>query len=128
MARENHNALEAACVAQDLFLDKDRPLVTPRDYLTDAINTIRGRALEDFLDYGYWVRRYEGAKADVSDIFEVLDRRLSGSPVLTYPERALLGGNFQSDMDLARSGRRRIFPLCSPNPIRKGGKSVLGRT
>ena len=86
--------LKAACVAEDLFLDKDRPLVTPRDYLTDAINTTRGRALEDLLDYGYWVRGHEGEKADVSDIFEVLDRRLSGSPALTYPERALLGGNF----------------------------------
>jgi hypothetical protein len=69
-------------------------VVTPRDYLTDAINTTRGRALEALLDYGYWVRRNEGEKAEVPEVFEILERRFSGSPALTYPERALLGGNF----------------------------------
>jgi hypothetical protein len=86
--------LKAACVAEDFFLDKDRAVVTPRDYLTDAINTTRGRALEALLDYGYWVRRNEGEKAGVSEVFEILEQRFSGSPPLSYPERALLGASF----------------------------------
>ena len=86
--------LKTASVAEDSFLDRDRAVVTPRDYLTDAINTTRGRALENLLDYGYWVRRGEGEKVDVPEVFEILELRLSGSPPLTYPERALLGGNF----------------------------------
>lgn len=86
--------LQATCVANDFFLDKDRAVTTPRDYLTDAINTTRGRALEHLLDYGYWVKRGEGEKADLAEVFEVLDRRFSGSPPLAHAERALLGANF----------------------------------
>ncbi len=95
--------LKAACVAEDFFLDKDRAVVTPRDYLTDAINTTRGRALEALLDYGYWVRRNEGEKAEVPEVFKILEERFSGSPPLAYPERALLGGNFNRIYGLSPS-------------------------
>lgn len=95
--------LKAACVAEDFFLDKDRAVVTPRDYLTDAINTTRGRALETLVDYGYWVRRNEGEKAEVSEVLEILEQRFAGSPPLAYPERALLGVNFNRIYGLSSS-------------------------
>ncbi len=95
--------LEPACVAEDFFLDEDRAVVTPRDHLTDAINTMRGRALEGLLDYGYWVRRNEGEKAEIREVFEILEKRFSGSPRLSYPERALLGASFHRIYGLSPS-------------------------
>jgi hypothetical protein len=110
--------LKAACVAEDSFLDKDRAIVTPRDYLTDAINTARGRALENLLDYGYWVRRHEGEKTEVPEVFELLEHRLSDLPAITHPERALLGLNFNRIYGLnsvwANENISNIFPQSDP--------------
>lgn len=86
--------ITAACSAADPYLDKESTASGSRDYLTTAINTTRGRALETLLDYGYWVRRHCGASAAVSEVFQVLETRFQGKPPLTLPERALLGGNF----------------------------------
>src|SRR5207249_913746 len=91
--------LHSACVAPDYYLDADKPIITPRDYLTDAINTTRGRGLENLIQYGHWVRRH-AKESDVSDIFKVLEGRLDSSPQLSHPERALLGANLHQLYDL----------------------------
>ena len=63
--------LKAACVSPDYYLDSNKPIITPRDFLTDAINTMRGRAIETLLRYGFWVKRHEQS-ADLADLFDVL--------------------------------------------------------
>lgn len=106
--------LKAACVAPDPFLDRNREVVTPRDYLTDAINTTRGRALENLVAYGYWVRRREGGTAEVPEIFELLELRFASSPKMTYPECSLVAMNFNRLYGLNSSWTRdnvgNLFP------------------
>jgi hypothetical protein len=85
--------LKLASVAPDYYLDADKPIVTPRDYLTDAINTMRGRAIENLLQYGFWLKRHK-EDADLSDVFDVLRLRFAGSPPLALAEYALLGASF----------------------------------
>ena len=94
--------LKEACVAPDYYLDSNKPIITPRDYLTDAINTLRGRALENLLRYGFWVRR-DDANADLAQVFDVLELRLRGSPPLTLPEYALVGMSFYQLYELSSS-------------------------
>jgi hypothetical protein len=105
--------LKVACLCADRYLDSGRPIITPRNFLTDAINTMRGRALETLLQYGSWVKRQQH-DADISDLFEVLELRLAGSPPLTLPEYALLGASFHQLYDLSSSWARahvgEVFP------------------
>jgi hypothetical protein len=105
--------LRAACVAPDYYLDTNRGIITPRDYLTDAINTTRGRALENLLKYGFWVRRNE-KDADVSELFDVLHLRFRGTPPLAPAEYALLGTNFHRIYGLSSSWAKEnvshVFP------------------
>jgi hypothetical protein len=105
--------LKAAAVAADYYLDSNKPILTPRDYLTDAINTPRGRALENLLQYGFWVRRHE-PDADLSDLFDVIQLRFRGSPPLSLPEYALLGASFHQLYDLksgwAQANVGEVFP------------------
>jgi hypothetical protein len=105
--------LHSACVAPDYYLDADKAIITPRDYLTDAINTTRGRALENLIQYGHWIRRH-AKETDISDIFRVLEGRLDSAPRLTHPERALLGADLHQLYDLnsswTKSNVSRLFP------------------
>lgn len=105
--------LAAACVAPDYYLDGDRAIVTPREYLTDAINTTRGRALENLIRYGYWVRR-NAAELDVADVFRILASRLANRPALAIAEHALLGASFHQLYDLSASGASDAAPKVFP--------------
>ena len=85
--------LEALCTQFDWGLDRERSvLLTPDDPLTDAINTTRGRALENLVDFGLWVRRYK-TKTDVCEISTILEHRFDHKATcpLTMPEYAVLG-------------------------------------
>ena len=114
---ENFNLLNAACMAPDYYLDADKAIITPRDYLTDAINTTRGRALQNLIQYGFWVRRHS-EKADISDVFKVLEARLDSGPLITDPEYALLGAGLHQLYDLNSSWAKakvlRLFPQDVP--------------
>lgn len=105
--------LSAACAAPDYYLDSDLAIITPRDYLTDAINTTRGRALEALLQYGAWLRR-DQADADVSDVFQILESRFGEKPPLAVAEHALLGAHFHQLYGLsalsATDAAPKIFP------------------
>jgi hypothetical protein len=105
--------LRSACVAPDYYLDADKAIMTPRDYLTDAINTTRGRALENLTQYGHWVRR-NAKETDISDVFKVLEGRLDSGPRVTHPEHALLGAHLHQLYDLNSSWTKanvsRLFP------------------
>ena len=89
--------LEPLCTQFDWQLDRDEPVLLNRDDpLTDAINSIRGRSLENLVNFGHWVRRNDAA-AKVPEITAILEKRL-GSEIecpLTIPEHALLGMRYR---------------------------------
>jgi hypothetical protein len=110
--------LKSASAAPDYHLDADKPIVTPRDHLTDAINTMRGRAIENLLQYGFWVKRHQ-EDAELSDVFDVLQKRFAGSPPLALAEYALLGASFYQLHDLntnwTKDNVRHVFPQSKPD-------------
>jgi hypothetical protein len=110
--------LKVASVAPDYYLDADKPIITPRDYLTDAINTMRGRALEYLLAYGFWVRRKD-KEADLSELFQAFEARFRGTPALAAAEYALLGASFHQLFGLNASwsteNAAQVFPQGQPS-------------
>ena len=94
--------LEMLCTQYDWHLDQDKPTLLDRDNpLTEAINTTRGRALENLVNFGLWVRRHDD-KADVPEVKAILERRLSSEAEypLTLPEHAILGRLYRWIFDL----------------------------
>jgi len=96
------HVLEQICVGPDYYLDSDMPIVTPRDSLTDAINTTRGRAMENLLQYGFWTRRHL-PDDNLDDVLNVLSSRCQSRPQLTLPEYALLGASLYQLHNLSSS-------------------------
>ena len=90
--------LDKLCTQYDKQLDDDEPALLNRDdQLTEAINNTRSRALENLVDFGYWLRRQlQDDQADTPEVFAILEKRLGPGceRVLTLPEYALLGLHF----------------------------------
>jgi hypothetical protein len=111
--------IRAACSGHDATLDSDQPVVTPRDFLTDAINTTRGRALQSLVQYGFWVRDSEGHDTQVPELFDVIASRFADGPPLTKPEYALLGSDFNRlyalDANAATRYSGSLFPIEFPD-------------
>ena len=98
-AREGlFSLLDKLCTQYDKQLDDHEPVLLNRDdHLTEAINNTRSRALEDLVDFGYWLRRQlENDQADTPEVFAILEKRLGSGceRALTLPEYALLGLQF----------------------------------
>ena len=94
--------LDMLCTQYDWHLDQDNSTLLNRDdQLTEAINTTRGCALENLVNFGFWVRRHDN-KADVSEMKAILEKRFSSEAEypLTLPEYAILGMCFGSIFDL----------------------------
>jgi len=107
--------LEKLCTNYDRILDDDEIAYLDRnDQLNKAINNTRSRALENLVEFGYWVRRHEGDKIEVPEVFFVLDTRMTSGPPLTLPEHAILGMQFgrlyDLDLDWAKNNKKWIFP------------------
>ena len=98
-ARENlAGLLEMLCTQYDWRLESHSPVILNRDdQLTEAINTTRGRALENLFKFGYWVRRHDD-EAEISELKEIIGKRVSSEAEypLTLPEYAVLGMRFGS--------------------------------
>ena len=98
--------LDKLCIQFDKQLDDDEPvLLNQVDQLTEAINNTRSRALEDLVDFGYWLRRNsEDERAETPEVFAILERRLGSDceRALTLPEYALLGLQFGRICGLSR--------------------------
>ena len=80
------------CTEYDWRLDEDRRVfLGQEDWVNEAINNTRSRALRDLLRYGRWLRR-EDPDADVSGITGTLEDRLAPDAEfpLTLPERAIV--------------------------------------
>jgi hypothetical protein len=107
------HVLEQICVAPDYYLDSDTPTIKPRDYLTDAINTTRGRALENLLQYGFWTKRHV-PDDNLIDLFSVLSFRFESTRPLSLAEHALLGASLYQLYNLNSSWLRQNIPLLFP--------------
>jgi hypothetical protein len=87
--------LDKLCRQFDWRLDGNKPVLRNQDdQLTEAINNTRSRALEDLVNFGYWVRRQtRDAQAEVAEVTSILERRISPDceHPLTLPEYAILG-------------------------------------
>lgn len=112
--------LTSLCTQYDQRLDRDQPIfLNQRDPLSEAINNTRSRALEDLINYGFWLKRYDEISS-VSIVFDILEKRLASDAEfkLTIPEHALLGLNFGRlallDEERAKSIKDYIFPKLEP--------------
>lgn len=108
--------LRKLCVQFDFRLDQDRPVLLNRGSpVTEAINNTRSRALQDLIEFGYWVRRHDEG-ADLPEVREIFELRLADNALqpLTLPERALLGTNYLRiwglDNDWTATNKARFFP------------------
>lgn len=84
------------CNQFDGRLDHNMPVVLNiNDPLTEAINNTRSRALEDLVNFGFWVRRHDSTDS-VPEVTAILEERFKADAEhpLTMPEHALLGKNY----------------------------------
>ena len=85
--------LQQVCSQSDLRLDHDRRvLLNKDDPVTEAINSIRSKALKSLIHFGFWIRRY-CPNDNVPELTDILSERIAEDTdfLLTRPEHALLG-------------------------------------
>ena len=111
--------LDKLCTQYDRILDGDEEPVLPDrdDFLSEAVSNTRGQALNNLVDFGYWVRRQqEDAQADISEVFSILVKRLDPQYAhpMTLPEYAMLGSHynliFSWNPEWAIRHKNQIFP------------------
>ena len=89
--------LEMLCTQFDWHLDENKPFTLNRhDPLTEGINNTRSRALQELINFGFWLRRHD-SKDEVSEVTTILEKRFAqktGYP-LTVPEYAVLAVNYR---------------------------------
>lgn len=114
----------------DRLDEGDRILLSHDEPLTEAINSTRGRALEDLIDYGVWVRRNKGADTPIPEIGETLGMRFADKPSLTAPEYALLAAQivrlFWLDKEWTTKYFACFFPRNKPTEWRASLEALLG--
>ena len=95
--REDLSAtLRMLCTQADSGLDREEGAAPDyHDYLTVAINNSRSLALENVVEFGFWLRRFS-QEADVTEVTDIFEARfgLALNLPLTLPERALLAFNY----------------------------------
>ena len=108
--------LDTLCTEYDRALDEDRRVFPDdNDWLSEAINNTRSRALGDLLRAGRWLRT-EDPQADVTAIAATLEKRFGSAAKypLTLPERAVLGFSYAEsqtpDEDWAIAHKLDLFP------------------
>lgn len=106
--------LRDLCTQFDWYLDKDEPAIMS-DHLTNAINTTRGRAIENLINFGLWVRGQD-SESEVPEVTTTLEERFEQTKILpiTLPEHAILGLHYYRIVYLseewARVHKSDIFP------------------
>ncbi len=84
------------CVQFDSRLDRNFTSIdSPIDALAEGINSTRGRALEDLVKFGFWLRRHD-SESETPEVITILKKRfaLEIEHPLTLPEYAILGRNY----------------------------------
>ena len=104
------------CTQYDWLLDqKDQTPLNGDDRLIEAIDTTRGRALDNLVRMGLWVRRHDD-NAEIAEMKAILDKRfdLESDCPLKPTEYAILGRLYQSIFDLdshwAAASKSFVFP------------------
>ena len=90
--------LEMLCTHYDWNLDENNPSGLYRnDPLTEGINNTRSQALENLVNFGFWLRKHE-PQCEVPEVTTLLEKRFSSETdyPLTLPEYAILGKNYLS--------------------------------
>ena len=107
--------LETLCTQFDWTLDRNQPVLSNRNPLTEAINTTRGLALDNLDNFVSWVHRHDD-KAEVHEVMSILEKRFISETEypLTIPEHAILGMNYgqicQLNQAWATEHRSDFFP------------------
>ena len=97
--------LRLLCTQFDRRLDLDEPaLLNRKDQINEAISSTRSRALEDLVEFGFWVRRYDDTD-NVPEVTSILEERFKDDAEypLTMPERAMIGMCYGSICSLNQS-------------------------
>ena len=115
----------------DWALDEDqRVFPDSDDWLSEAINHTRSRALQDLVRIGVLLRR-DDPEADVTTVIAGLERRLNPEAAfpLTLPERAILGTNYDTvfamDEEWAVANKSSFFPADDVNAWAAGFGAFL---
>ncbi len=90
--------LDTLCTEYDWYLDGNNLNgLYQDDPLTEGINNTRSRALEDLVNFGYWLRRHE-PECEVPELITILKKRFTSKTdyPLTPSEYAILGKNYGS--------------------------------
>ena len=90
------NLLDTLCIQVDRHLDQGEEDNPNESNLIDAaINNPRGRALQDLISFGSWLRRYD-SDYEAAEVTAILEKRLGEKAELplTLPEHAILGMNY----------------------------------
>ena len=86
--------LERLCTRFEWRLDKKN--LNRYDPLTEGIDNTRSLALEELVNFSFWLRRHDSG-CEVSELTTILEKRFTqegGVPLLTLPEYAILGRNY----------------------------------
>jgi len=90
--------LEMLCTQYDWNLDENNPRgLYRKDPLTEGINNTRSRALDNLVQFGFWLHRHE-PQCEVHEVTTLLEKRFFSETgyLLTPPEYAILGKNYLS--------------------------------
>ena len=89
--------LERLCTQYERRLDENIPVMLDQyDPLTEGINNTRSLALQELVNFGFWLRRHD-SECEFSELMTILEKRFTqegGAPHLTLPEYAILGRIF----------------------------------
>ena len=89
--------LERLCTQYERGLDENMPVMLDQyDPLTEGINNTRSLALQELVNFSFWLRRHD-SECEFSELTTILEKRFtqeSRVPHLTLPEYAILGRIF----------------------------------
>lgn len=89
--------LERLCTQYERRLDENIPVMLDQyDPLTEGINNTRSLALQELVNFSFWLRRHD-SECEFSELTTILEERFtqkSEVPHLTLPEYAILGRIF----------------------------------
>ena len=86
--------LERLCTRFEWRLDEKN--LNRYDPLTEGIDNTRSLALEELVNFSFWLRRHDSG-CEVSELTTILEKRFTqegGVPLLTLPEYAILGRSY----------------------------------
>ena len=95
--RQLATLLDMLCTHFDWRLDWDKPILLDRDDpITEGINNTRSRALQELVNFGFWLQRH-GSEREVPEVMTILEKRFAQETgySLTVPEYAILAVNYR---------------------------------